>query len=270
MAALCAMSVAVMAAPSYAADTKSTLTMVINDRGSVEVVDRWEGLVQETGTFQYFSAAKEVGEVPVKVRDHGFTLAFNTKSYLRYEDGYYHFVTPDFYYEEGPLDVELSLTFPPNLVYVDANVEPSYLGDGVIHWSLPNCQHTVVMARFERIGPFVQPGQTGPEFQVDPSSLPQLTAAEIPRNADEVLKELENIIKVARASGSTDPDFLKVMDKLLAKFYYILATNGLLLDYKLPASTEDTEKPAEEEAPPASTADEGEGTIDTGAGSVGR
>jgi hypothetical protein len=138
-------------------------------------------------------------------------LAFATKSYLRYEDGYYHFVTPDFYYEGGPLDVELSLTFPPNLVYLEANVEPSYMGDGVAHWSLADCSHTVVIAKFERVGPFVQPGQTGPEFQVDPSSLKQLTAEEIPRSADEVLKELENIIKVPRRGDRPGP---AVMGKL--------------------------------------------------------
>jgi len=267
---LCTILTAGLIASADAANTKSSLTMVINDKGSVEVVDRWEGLVQETGTFHYFSAAKEVGDVPVKVRNYGFTLAFATKSYLRYEDGYYHFVTPDFYYEEGPLDVELSLTYPPNLVFVDANIEPSYQGDGVLHWSLADCQHALVMARFERVGPFVQPGQVGPEFQVDPSSLKQLTAAEIPRSADEVLKELENIIKVARASGSTDPDFLKVMDKLLAKFYYILASNGLLIDYRLPDGTEEAEEPAPAETAESASPDKDDGTIGTGAGSVGR
>jgi hypothetical protein len=249
--------------------------MLINDKGSVEVIDRWEGLVQEGGSFSYFSAAREVGVVPVKVRNHGFTLAFATKSYLRFEDGYYHFVTPDFYYEEGPLDVELSLTYPPNLVFIEANIEPSYLGDGVVHWSLADCSHAVVIAKFERIGPFVQPGQLGPEFQVDPSSLEQLSAEEIPRSADEVLKELENIINVAGASEATDPDFLRVMNKLLAKFYYILASNGLLVDYRLPAQDGESAdapeaEPPEEPEEDAAEDEGGDGTIDTGAGSVDR
>jgi hypothetical protein len=260
------------AQPARAAETRSTMTLLVNDKGSVEVIDRWEGLVQEGGTFSYFSAAKEIGTVPVKVRNHGFTLAFATRSYLRFEDGYYHFVTPDFYYAEGPLDVELSLTYPPNLVFVEANVEPSYDGEGVLHWSLADCVHAVVIAKFERVGPFVQPGQQGPEFQVDPSSLDQLTAEEIPRNADEVLKELENIIEVAGASEATDPDFLRVMNKLLAKFYYVLASNGLLLDYHLPDKEDEAEEPgpADEPQPPAASGDEGDGTLGTGAGSVGR
>lgn len=220
--------------PAQAAETKSQLTMLINERGAVEVVDRWSGLKQETGVFSYFSAAREVGTVPVEVRGYSFTLSFTTRSYLRFEDDVYWFVTPDFYYAEGPLDVELSLTYPPNLVLLDAQPAPDYEGDGVLHWTLPDCVHTVVLARFERTGPFVQPGMFGPDFQVDPRMLLRLSAEELPASADEVLKELENIIKVARASQSTDPDFLRVMDKLLAKFYYVLDAGGLLLDYRMP------------------------------------
>jgi hypothetical protein len=228
-----------IAYPASAADTKSQLTMLINERGAVEVVDRWSGLKQESGVYEYFSAAREVGTVPVEVRDFGFTLSFATRSYLRYEEGVYHFVTPDFYYAEGPLDVELTLTYPPNLQFIEANFEPTYVGEGVLAWSLPDCSHSYVMARFERTGPFVQPGRTGPEFQVDPMTLMRLTADELPATADDVLKELENIIVAAEASSATDPDFTRVLRKLLAKFYYILDSNGLLLDYRLPKTEEE-------------------------------
>ncbi len=93
-----------------------------------------------------------------------------------------------------------------------------------------------------------------------------------------MLKELENIINVAGASEATDPDFLRVMNKLLAKFYYILASNGLLVDYRLPERDgEQAEEPGTgPETEPAEPGDEeeedngGDGTIDTGAGSVDR
>ena len=62
-----------LAAPARAAETKSQLTMLINERGAVEVVDRWSGLKQEAGIYKYFSAAREVGEVSVSVKDYGFT-----------------------------------------------------------------------------------------------------------------------------------------------------------------------------------------------------
>jgi hypothetical protein len=220
--------------PALAAETKSQLTMIINERGAVEVVDRWSGLKQENGVYKYFSAAREVGTVPVSVKDGGFTLAFKTRSYLRFEEGAYFFATRDLYYEGGPLDVELSLTYPPNLKLIEAKPEPSYKGDGVLHWSLADCQHTVVIARFERSGPFVEPGHSGPEYQVDPATLKRLSADELPTSADETLKELESIIKMVRASKTADPDFARVLDKLLAKLYYIMDSNGLLLDYKLP------------------------------------
>jgi len=257
-----------LASPALAAQTKSSLTMLINERGSVEVVDRWAGLAQEAGVYSYFSATKEVGVVPVNVRNYGFTLSFATRSYLRYEDGIYHFVTPDFYYAEGPLDVDLTLTFPLNLVFLDANVEPEYIGEGVVHWSLPESSHSLVMARFERVGPFVAPGHTGPDFQVDPATLERLSADELPASADDVLKELENIITVARASQSTDPDFLRVMDKLLAKFYYVLSSNGLLLDYRLPGD----DSGGEDEPEPLAPAKDGGGSgiIESGSDAVKR
>jgi len=253
-------------AAARAADTKSHLTMLINERGAVEVVDRWSGLKLEAGTFNYFSAAREVGVVPVKVRNYGFTINFATRSYLRYEDGVYHFVTPDFYYEDGPLDVDLTLTYPPNLVFLDADPAPDYLDDGVLNWSFTDAQHQVVMARFERVGPFVMPGRTGPDWQVDPAVLKQLDASELPATADEVLKEFQNIIDVARASQSTDPDFLKVMDKLLAKFYYIMSINGLLLDYHYGAK-EESQAPADEQPEPEQQ-QAGSGTLSTGGGAV--
>lgn len=219
---------------AQAADTKSQLTMLINERGIVEVVDHWSGLHQENGVYNYFTATREVGTVPVTVKDFGFTLNYATRSYLRYEEGLYYFATPDFYYEGGPLDVELNLTYPPNLVFLGSTPEPSYQGDGVLRWQLADCQHTMVLARFERTGPFVRPGEAGPNFQVDPTTLMRISADELPGTADEVLKELENIITAARASQSTDPDFIRVLEKLLAKMYYIMDLNGLLLDYRMP------------------------------------
>lgn len=211
--------------------TRSEITILINESGIVEVVDRWSDMVQESGEFNYFSAAREIGVLPLEVINHGFTVSFSTKSYLRYEDGYYYFITPDYYYADGPLDVELSLTYPVNLVLQDATPEPDYNGDGVLHWSLSNVAHDVVIARFERVEPFVQPERSGPEWQVNPASLVQLRAEELPVSADDVLKELENVIDVARASKVTDPEFIRVLEKLLAKFYYIFSAQGLLLEY---------------------------------------
>ncbi len=224
---------------AHAAETKSQLTMLINERGIVEVVDHWSGLKQETGVYEYFTAAREVGTVPVAVQDFGFTLNYATRSYLRFEDDVYYFVTPDFYYDAGPLDVELNLTYPANLRYLDATPPPSYQGDGVLRWQLADCRHNVVLARFERTGPFTRPGETGAQFQVDPATLMRLTAEELPASADETLKELENIITAARASQSTDPDFIRVLEKLLAKFYYIFDLNGLLQEYQLPPTEEE-------------------------------
>ena len=224
------------ASSPLAADVQSQLTMIVDPTGSIDVVDRWSGLAQADGVFNYFSATRELGVIPVKVQHHGFTIAFKTRSYLRYEEGLYYFVTPDFYYAEGQLDVELSLTVPANLKFLGADPAPSYIGNTVIQWSLVDCRHQVVIARFERTGPFAQPAAVGPDFQVDPSVLTRLTAEELPLGADEVLKDLETIITLATAANSTDPDLIKVLDRLLAKFYYLFSVHGLLQDYRLPGS----------------------------------
>jgi len=97
--------------------------------------------------------------------------------------------------------------------------------------------------------------------------LEQLSAEELPSSADEVLKAFANIISIARASQSTDPDFLRVMDKLLAKFYYVLSSNGLLLDYHYKGAKEPGEPAAD--AQDSSDTQSG-GTLSTGGGAAAR
>jgi hypothetical protein len=234
--------------------------MLINELGTVEVVDRWSEMEQESGVFDYFSATKELGVIPVEVENGGFMISYATSSYLRYEEGSYYFVTPDFYYPEGRLDVELTLTYPPNLYLMETNIEPESQGEGVLHWKLEDVSHQVVIVRFEREGPFAEPGRVGSEWQVNPMGLPPLEADEIPGSADEVLKELENIITVARASKATDPDFIIVLEKLLAKLYYVMSIHGLLLDYAQPDESAGTEVPQDEQS----------GTVASDSSSVGR
>jgi hypothetical protein len=235
-ALLCAALVVVLLGPprAAAANAKSNVRYVINGRGVVDVVDTWTGMAMTEGVYNYFSFTKENGVIPVRVKDGSFTIAFATRSYLKEQPDATYFVSPDFYYEASPLDVEASLTFPDNLKYVDASVKPTSVDGNTLHWTLPGQQHATIEVKFSLVKPFLAPGEVPPEFRIDPSKLPALEAEDIPKSADEVLYEMQIILTAAKNSKATDPDFVKVLEKTLKKFYYLFYVNGLVKDYVLP------------------------------------
>jgi len=234
-------------AQAAAANAKTNVRYVVNDRGVVNVVDTWSGMAMTEGVYNYFSFTKENGVIPVRVKDGSFTIAFATRSYLKELTDATYFVSPDFFYEASPLDVEASLTFPDNLKFVEASVKPTSIDGNTLHWSLTGQQHTILEVKFTLVKPFLAPGQVPPEFRIDPSKLPGLDAEDIPKSPDEVLYEMQIILTAAKNSKATDPDFIKVLEKTLKKFYYLFYVNGLVKDYELPKEL----KEGPDETPPS-------------------
>jgi hypothetical protein len=100
----------------------------------------------------------------------------------------------------------------------------------------------VVRAEFTQTSPFAPPAYpTGELFQVDPATLPELSADDIPRSPDEALKELETIIKMMQAQDNVDPDMVRVLRRSLSKFYYLFAVYGLVHEYQPPVVEESEE-----------------------------
>ncbi len=204
----------------------------ITDLGIVQVVESWRNMKMESGIYPLFSATRESGIIPVRVEKGKFTVNFATRSYLKREEGRLYFVTPDYYYDQSPLDVEITLYYPSNLEFLTSNVTPTYTESGLIKWQLKDVSHKVIVAEMNQISPFAAPYYpTGPLYQVDPTTLPELTNEDIPNSPDEVLKELEVIIKMLSADKSTDPDVVRVLRKTLSKFYYMFAVYGLVKEY---------------------------------------
>jgi hypothetical protein len=233
---------------ALAASTESSLKLTITPDLKVQVSDQWAGLQQANGKFEYFSAAREHGTIPVDVRNGGFKVSFETESYLRKEGGLFYLVTPDFYYPAGPLDVHCTVEYPAALRFLDAKPAPNRTGGGRLEWDLADCSHSFILARFEPAAgarrtpeptparPPAMPAAGEPAgSQVLPAELPQLVPGELPRNADEALTEMRNILRVAELQHSTDPQFIRVMNKVLAKFYYLFDKQGVLPPRMSPA-----------------------------------
>lgn len=226
-----------------AGNTQAKVTYNVSDLGVVEVLETWKGMKMETGVYPYFSATKESGIIPVRVENFGFSVNFATRSYLQSEEGKMYFVTPDFYYEASPLDVEITLHVPSNLSFVSATIEPATNEAGTITWTIPGAVHKMLIVEFTQTSPFAIPDSpTGPLWQVDPATLPELSAENIPQSPDEALKELETIIKMMQSDPKMDPDMVRVLRRSLSKFYYLFAVYGLVRDYV-------PEKKAEDAAP---------------------
>jgi hypothetical protein len=222
-------------------NTQSKITYNVTELGIVEVLDAWSGMKIKSGTYPYFSATKESGIIPVHVENYSFAVSFATRSYLKREEGKVYFVSSDFYYEGGPLDVDATLHFPGNLTFVSANVEPATKEKNMLTWKLSGVSHQVLIVEFDQSEPFAPPESPGgPLYQVDPATLPELSADEIPQSPDEALKEFETIIKMLQASDSKiDPDMIRVLRRSLSKFYYLFAVYGLVKDY-VPEKPADT------------------------------
>jgi len=222
------LAVALAAGPVLAQDsqqggnTQAYIAYNITELGVVEVLENWKGMKMEKGTYPYFSATRESGIIPVRVEDYSFAVSFATRSYLKREEGRVYFVTPDFYYADSPLDVHIT------------SVE-----NGTIKWEIPGAVHMFVRAEFMQSSPFAPPAYpTGELFQVDPATLPELGADDIPLSPDEALKELETIIKMMQAQEDVDPDMVRVLRRSLSKFYYLFAVYGLVHEYQPPADEE--------------------------------
>ena len=214
-------------------NTTLEVTYSINSLGVVEVIESWKEMKMRDGIFHYFSATKENGIIPVRVENGKFTINFATRSYLRREEGRVYFATPDFYYEDSPLDITVRLHFPENLSYINSNVPPTSIEANTIKWELKDVVHKILYVEFDQVSPFSAPDYpTGPAWQVDPATLPELTADDIPHAPDEVLKEFEVIIKMMSAEKGVDPDLIRVLRKTLSKFYYMFAVYGLVKDFK--------------------------------------
>jgi hypothetical protein len=223
-------------------NTQVKATYNVTDLGVVEVLESWRNMKMDSGTYHYFSATRESGIIPVRVEGAAFAVNFATRSYLKHEEGKVYFVTPDFYYEDAPLDVRITLHVPDNLAFVSANVEPESMDGGAINWQLAGVMHQVLVVEFTQTKPFAPPDYpTGPLFQVDPATLPELSAEDIPRSPDEALKEFETIIKMVGAQENVDPDMARVLRRSLSKFYYLFAVYGLVRDY-VPEGVEEAEE----------------------------
>ena len=220
-------------------ETQVTVTYNITQLGIVEVLESWKDMKMESGVYPYFSATRESGIIPVHVENSSFAVSFATRSYLKYEEGKVYFVTPDFYYEDSPLDVDITLHITSNLALTSSNLEPVVVADNMMKWRLEDVQHQVLIVEFAQTGAFAPPDYPGGVlYQVDPATLPELTAEEIPRTPDEALKELETIIKMIRSQEDIDPDMVRVLRRSLSKLYYLFAVYGLVRDF-VPEGTEE-------------------------------
>jgi hypothetical protein len=219
-----------------AANVKARTTYTVDDFGVVNVVDSWEGLAQESGSYMYVSATRELGRIPVRVKDHKFGINYATRSYLYADDEdatVFYLRTPLFFYESGRLSIELTIDLGNRLSFVEmmaGSQQPDSINGSVMKWNLDDANGATLFMKLSRNKPFLIPGEGGPQF--DPGSLPYLTGDEIPRNADEALRELETIIMIAEKEGNADEDFIKLLKKSLSKLYYLYYLYGLVTDYE--------------------------------------
>ncbi len=220
---------------TQSAPVKAVSVFSVDDFGIVTVIDSWSGLAQETGTYLYMSATRELGRIPVRVKDHKFSMNFATRSYLiedKDDPSVVFFRTPMYIYEGGAISADITINLPSRLSYVGLagnTPEPTSVEPGRLRWTIPDATGVTIALELKRNKPFLVPGEGGPQF--DPAMLPRLSQEEIPKNADEVLRELETILLIAQKEQSADPDLIKLLNKNLTRLYYLFYLYGLVTDY---------------------------------------
>lgn len=229
---LLVLAASLIASTALAAPT-AIVNFNINERGAVQVTDRWAEI--EAGAdnlFQYFSGTLENGTIPVRVKDGKFTIVYYSKSLLSEKDDKIFFRSTDYYYEKGEMDIKATLDYPANLEFVKARPEPTSVGGGKIVWDLTKQQHTMLIAEFKRIKPWLRQGEAPETFLFDPRALPALEGYEIPINFDQVMEELDVVVRMGILNQKTDPDYSKALRKIQRKLYYLMLVNGLVSQYK--------------------------------------
>lgn len=224
---------------AYAAPT-AIVNFVINERGAVQVTDRWADIeAGPSGLFQYFSGTQENGIIPVKVKDGKFTIVYHAKSLLTEKEDKIYFRSTDYFYEKGPMDIKATLEYPANLEFIKARPEPTSVSPGKVVWDLTQQQHTMLIAEFKRVKPWLRQGEAPENFFFDPRALPALEGYEIPVNFDQVMEELDVVVRMGILNQKTDPDYSKALRKIQRKLYYLLLVNGLITQYKEEDNEED-------------------------------
>lgn len=227
---------------SSSANVNAVTVFNVDDFGIVSVIDTWSGLAQESGTYLYVSATRELGRIPVRVKDHKFTMNFATRSYLiedKDDTSVVFFRTPMYIYEGGGISIDITVNLPSRLSYVGLagnTPEPTSVEPGKLRWVIPDATGVTIALELKRNKPFLVPGEGGPQF--DPALLPRLSQEEIPKNADEVLRELETILLIAQMEKSADPDLIKLLNKNLTRLYYLFYLYGLVADYRPSGETD--------------------------------
>ena len=227
---------------SAGSDVHAKTRYSVDDFGIVSVVDSWSGLPEESGVYEYVSESRELGRIPVRIKDHRFCISFATRSYLIEDEedpSIVYFRSPTFIHESGSISADITLVLSGRLSFVEAvsgAPQPTSVEGQTLTWNLPQANGATILCKFKRNKPFLVPGEGGPQF--DPAGMPRLSQEDIPANADQVLRELETIILVAEREGRTDDDFIKLLRKDLAKLYYLFFIYGLVTDY-VPAEAEE-------------------------------
>ncbi len=217
---------------AWAAPT-AIVNFQINERGAVQVTDRWSEIeVGEDQIFQYFSGTQENGTIPVRVKDGKFTIVYYSKGLLTDKDNQVFFRSTDYYYEKGAMDIQATLDYPENLELVKARPEPTSVGGGKVVWNLSKQEHTMLIVEFKRVKPWLRQGEAPESFLFDPRALPALEGYEIPVNFDQVMEELDVVVRMGILNQKTDPEYSKALRKIQRKLYYLMLVNGLVSQFK--------------------------------------
>jgi hypothetical protein len=236
--------------------------IVVAADGSAQVSGQFSGLPPGSEA-TLFTGAKDAGVLKLAVKDGVAAFSYSSRHQIRVEDDSLILASPDFYLEGLRLDVEVELRFPPALVFDAAAPEPAERSLGRLLWRVADTSHFIVQAELrsrdtraadgaartkegaDATAPVEAPAgeQPAPSTDApadasppatpvtrffDPRELPALRPEEAAQSAQELLEELSFALKVARAYGESDPAFLDVLDKLLAKLYVYLKARGLL------------------------------------------
>lgn len=136
------------AVPAQADGPVCDARMRLHPSGNVEVSGEFSGLPPELTALELFTGTKDAGVLKLEVTDGRASFSYSSVHQLHREAEGLFLGSPDFYVPGAPLDLALSVQYPPVFELLGAEPPPADRGLGSLRWEESGVAHFVVVLHF--------------------------------------------------------------------------------------------------------------------------
>ena len=146
---LTCLALILLATPAIAADARAHVSIEIAPDGFVSIKQKWDGIVA-LDRLQYDTGTDELGVLDAVVFEGHSELDYASYELLRRDGDRLRLVIAQLDYLGNWLDFDLSVRYPANLEFINADPEPSFQSSEAhgLMWSMADRRELILIASF--------------------------------------------------------------------------------------------------------------------------